>query len=98
MRFDASGVEGISSALPLSAFLQGGAICVVRRQIRGQDLPPKGNRKHPCCPSPTELEGLANIRMSYERLVAKRQFSAVAQMVVFGLRRPKIPYLSRVID
>jgi hypothetical protein len=35
---------------------------------------------------------------SMKRLEAKRQFSAVAQMVDFGLRRSKMLYLSMGVD
>jgi uncharacterized membrane protein YqjE len=35
---------------------------------------------------------------SMNRLEAKRQFSAVAQMVGFGPRRSKMPYLSMGVD
>jgi hypothetical protein len=49
-----------------------------------------------------KLKGWASTWMSHdgfhERLEAKRQFSAVAQMVVFGLRRSKMLYLSMGVD
>jgi hypothetical protein len=49
-----------------------------------------------------EMEELASIWMSHdgfrEKFEAKRQFSAVTQMVGFAVRRSKILYLSMGVD
>src|SRR5258705_4931591 len=61
-----------------------------------------GNANQSSCPPLTEIEGLASIWMSHDgfqkRLQPRRQFSAVAQMVGFGLRRSKMLYLSMGVD
>jgi hypothetical protein len=62
----------------------------------------RASANQPCCPPPTEIEGLASIWMSLmdsmERLEAKRQFLAVAQTVGFGPGKSKMLYLSTGFD
>jgi hypothetical protein len=64
--------------------------------------PASEGKRQPCCPVPTEIEGLGQYLMSrdgfHERIGGETPVFGVAQMEDFGLRRSKMLYLSMGVD